>query len=66
VIDILLSYTNDRSSIVKTFAMQALADLARRDENLRQHVLWHIEELCMTGTPAMHARGKHLLPKLRQ
>jgi len=28
VLDILLSYTNDRSAIVKTMAMQALADIA--------------------------------------
>lgn len=66
VIDILLSYTNDRSSIVKTLAMQALADLARRDEKLRPMVLQHIEELCVTETPAMRARGKHLLLGLRK
>jgi hypothetical protein len=30
VFEILLDYLNDRSNIVKTFSMQALADLARR------------------------------------
>lgn len=64
VIEILLSYTNDRSSIVKTFAMQALADLARRDEKLRPLVLLHIKELCVIGTPAMRARGRRLLSEL--
>lgn len=66
VMDLLLTFTNDCSSIVKTIAMQALADLALRDENLRSCVLQHIEELCVTGTPAMRVRGKHLLSKLRQ
>lgn len=66
VFDLLLSYTNDRSSIVKTIAMQALADLAPHNENLRPQVLRHIEELSVIGTPAMRARGKHLLAKLRQ
>lgn len=64
VVDLLLSYTGDRSSIVKTFAMQALADLAKRDENLRPRVLRHIEALCRIGTPAMRSRGKRLLSEL--
>lgn len=64
VIGILLSYTNDRSSIVKTLAMQSLADLAMRYEKLRPLVLRHIEELSITGTPAMRARGRHLLATL--
>jgi hypothetical protein len=61
VIGILLSYTNDPSSIVKTLAMQSLADLAMRNEQLRPMVYRHIEELCVIGTPTMRARGKHLL-----
>lgn len=60
VIGILLSYTNDRSSIVKTLAMQALADIAMRDEKLQPLVRRHIEELSITGTPAMRARGRRL------
>lgn len=63
-VDILLAYLNDRSSIVKTFAMQALADLAARDGKLRPLVLRHIRELAVTGTPAMKARGKKLLARL--
>jgi hypothetical protein len=66
VIEILLSYTNDRSSIVKTIAMQSLAEFAIRNKNLRPRVLQHIEELSVIGTPAMRARGKRLLLKLRQ
>lgn len=61
VVDILLSYTNDRSSIVKTLAMQALADIALHNEELQPEVRKHIEELCVIGTPAMKARGRMLL-----
>jgi hypothetical protein len=64
IIDILLSYTNARSSVVKTIAMQGLADLAMRDEKLRPLVLRHIKELCVIGTPAMRARGRRLLSEL--
>ncbi|MEE9288494.1 MAG: hypothetical protein V3U69_02775 [Bacteroidota bacterium] len=38
-VEILVAYLDDRSSIVKTFAMQALADLAERDINLQPRVL---------------------------
>lgn len=64
VLDILLSYTNDRSAIVKTMAMQALADIAVRSPQFLPEVQGHIEELTATGTPAMQARGKKLLKQL--
>ena len=64
VVRLLLSWTNDRSSIVKTLSMQALADLAMRDGKLKPLVRRHIEELTVTGTPAMRARGRHLLSEL--
>lgn len=64
VLNILLSYTNDRSSIVKTMAMQALADIALRSLRFLPEVQRHIEELTATGTPAMKARGKKLLKQL--
>lgn len=64
VIEILLGYTSDRSSIVKTLAMQALADLAVCDEKLKPLVRRHIEELIVIGTAAMRARGRHLLLQL--
>lgn len=64
VIDLLFSYTNDTSGIVKTMAMQSLADLAMRDETLRPLVRQHIEALSVTGTPAMRARGRKLLVTL--
>ena len=63
-VDILLAWTNERSSIVKALAMQALADLALRNETLRPAVLRHIRELVVIGTPAMQARGRKLLKLL--
>lgn len=64
VVDILLSYICDDSSIVKTFAMQALADIAKQNPNYRSSVLDHLRELTVIGTPAMKARGHKLLAEL--
>lgn len=66
VIDALTGYLNDRSSIVKTFAMQALYDLAERYKALRPIALAHIQERVAIGTPAMKARGRKLLAKLNR
>jgi hypothetical protein len=55
---ILMGYLEDKSSIVKTFSMQALADLAAHDEQLLQQVEPLIERLTRTGTPAMKSRGR--------
>lgn len=63
VVDVLIGYLNDPSSIVKTQAMQALADLAQRDAALRPFVLEHLRELVVIGTPAMKARGRKLLAR---
>jgi len=60
----LLGYTNDPSSIVKTQAMQALAELALRNAQRLPQARLHIAELTATGTPAMQARGRHLLALL--
>lgn len=64
VFDVLMEYLNDRSSIVKTFAMQALADLAQHNPELRPTVMVRLQELTVIGTPAMKARGRKLLAKL--
>ncbi|MFQ5572425.1 MAG: hypothetical protein ACE5G0_22350 [Rhodothermales bacterium] len=57
-------YLRDKSSIVRTFAMQALVDLAEADPELRDEVLPVIEKLTRTGTPAMRSRGRKLLKRL--
>lgn len=61
---ILLAYLGDRSKIVKTFSMQALADLAEQDPSLRAQVILVLEELTETGSPAMKNRGRKLLKRL--
>jgi hypothetical protein len=56
-------YLEDRSSIVKTFAMQGLADLSQNDADLRSRVRQLLEEAVRSGTPAMKARARQLLKK---
>src|SRR5690349_3152849 len=58
------SYLRDRSAIVRTCAMQALADLASVDRRLRARVVRRLRRLTRTGTPAMQARGRRLLQAL--
>ncbi|HEV3253335.1 MAG TPA: hypothetical protein VG033_02940 [Candidatus Acidoferrales bacterium] len=65
-VDILFDYLHERSSIVKTCAMQGLAELAMKHAPLKVQVLPLLEELTETGTPAMRARGRKLLKQLRR
>lgn len=64
VVKILVKYTDDKSRIVKTFAMQALADMAAKDKSLRPRVIGLLEELVELGSPAMKNRGEKLLERL--
>jgi hypothetical protein len=66
VVEILLDYLNDKSKIVKTSSMQALADFAERDAGLRFKVIQLLEELTRTGSPAMRSRGRKLLDELNR
>ncbi len=65
IVDILKNYLKDKSKIVKTFSMQALADIAEQDAELRPPIIKQLESLTRTGSPAMKARGKKLLAKLK-
>jgi hypothetical protein len=65
VVAILLDYLSDRSKIVKTFSMQALAELAEEDASLRDRLIPLFEELTETGSPAVKSRGRKLLARLR-
>lgn len=60
-LDIVFDYLRDKSSIVKTFAMQAIWDLASADPKLKAQIIPLIEELTLIGTAAMRARGRKLL-----
>ena len=65
-VSILFDYLEDKSSIVKTFAMQALADFAQADSRLRKRIVPTLEFLTACGTPAMRARGRKLLAILKR
>jgi hypothetical protein len=60
------NYLDDRSSIVKTFALQGLADLAIKTASLRGKVLETLREAARSGTPAMKARSRKLLAQLER
>lgn len=60
VYTILTGYLRDSSSIVKTCAMQALADLVTQAPTLRPSVMRQLQKLMKSGTPAMRARGRKL------
>jgi hypothetical protein len=64
--DILWGYLADESRIVRTFAMQALADLAAQDAELRGPILRKLQYLTRTGSPAMRSRGRKLLANLNR
>ena len=65
VFDILLGYLDADSKIVKTFSMQALADLALQHAELIPQVTQILEEQVRTGSPAKKSRGRKLLVMLR-
>jgi hypothetical protein len=60
-ISTLNEYLQDRSSIVKTFALQGLADLAQAEPAFRPQALEILRAATRNGTPAMKARGRKLL-----
>jgi hypothetical protein len=63
---ILRGWLDDKSSIVKTAAMQGLTDLTRRDPTLNAEVLDTLRVLSRSGTPAMRARGRILLKQMER
>jgi|SRR5580698_1629142 hypothetical protein len=54
-------YLDDRSSIVKTFALQGVGDLSQDDPVLRTKAKYLPEGALQSGTPAMRARARKLL-----
>lgn len=63
---IMSEYLQDKSSIVRTFAMQTLADIATQEPGLRTPVVRRLTALTRTGSPAMKSRGRRLLEQLKQ
>ncbi len=58
---LLNGYLEDSSSIVKTFALQGLTDLARGDPSMLPTVTEMLRDATRSGTPAMKARSRKLL-----
>ena len=65
-ISLLIGYLEDRSSIVRTFALQGLAELALKsdDADLRFQVTEILRQAVRGGTPAMKARSRKLLKQM--
>jgi hypothetical protein len=61
---ILISYLDAKSSIVKTFALQGLADLALDEPELKVRVVEILRQANRSGTAAMKARSRKLLREL--
>jgi hypothetical protein len=62
----LMHHLEDKSSIVKTSAMQALVDLASSHNELIPGTKTLLTTLTETGTAAMRARGRKLLRQLER
>lgn len=56
-------YLGDRSSIVRTFALQAMAELAEGDAASTAEAIDLLERASRNGTPAMKARSRKLLKR---
>ena len=66
VTSLLHTYLEDRSSIVRTHALQGLSDLAEIDASMRPAVMELLRESTRSGTAAMKARSRKLLLKLER
>ena len=64
VFNILSGYLEDDSRIVKTFALQGLAELAGQDHRYAPRVLMRVESLIASGIPSVESRARKLLPQL--
>lgn len=56
--------SSDKSKIVKVSSIQALADFAKTDEELKPKVIEKLHEFIDFGSPAMASRSRKLLKKL--
>jgi len=58
-------YLDDRSSIVKTCALQAIFELSEQDFSLRSEALDLLRIAARSGTAAMRARSRILLKRVK-
>jgi hypothetical protein len=66
VYGVLQGWLDDKSSIVKTCAMQGIAELTRQDLSLKDEVLDQLRVFSRSGTPAMRARGRVLIEQIEK
>ena len=67
VMEILLSWLEtSKSKIVKVNALEALVQIGSKDQKYRNKITRILEEAIETGSPAMVARGKKLIAKLKK
>lgn len=59
--DIVRQWLSSKSSIVRTFSLQTMYDLAQADPSLLDEAIEHLENALSHGTPAMRARARILL-----
>jgi hypothetical protein len=59
-------YLDDRSSIVRTCAIQGLTELSRGNKAMEAEIVELLGHFCASGTAAMKARSRKLLKELRQ
>jgi hypothetical protein len=64
VFETLKHWLNDKSRIVQTFSLQALADLSKQDPSLRSEVRRLIKGKIKSGAPSVQSRGKKLLQEM--
>ena len=65
VVAILKDYLDNESKIVKTFSMQALADLAVENPDLYDEVIALLEDSTHAGSPAMKSRARILIKRMK-
>lgn len=66
VFETLKNYLHDKSGKVRLFSMQALANLAIDEVDLRPQVIALLNEVTKTGSPAMKTQGRKLLAWLKK
>jgi hypothetical protein len=64
VFDLMVSFLNDDSRIVRTFSIQGMADLAEQDRALRASANAVIDRMKADPSPAVRARCRKLLAAL--
>jgi hypothetical protein len=63
---VLEGYMGDRSSIVKAYALEGLAELVGEDAETRTAVMEILREAARNGTAAMRARARKLLVRMER